>query len=56
MRNPALEVYFYATEQGNEPVRQRLKLQSTVDKKRIGGDIKTVQFGWRYLGDAHPSE
>ena len=46
MRNPALEVYFYATEQGNEPVRQWLKLQSTVDKKRIGEDIKTVQFGW----------
>jgi phage-related protein len=46
MRNPILEVYFYKTEQGNEPVRQWLQLLSPADKKRIGEDIKTVQFGW----------
>jgi phage-related protein len=46
MRNPILEVYFYETEQGNEPVRQWLQLLSPADKKRIGEDIKTVQFGW----------
>lgn len=46
MRNPILEVNFYATEQGNEPVREWLKSLSSFDKKRIGEDIKTVQFGW----------
>lgn len=46
MRNPILEVNFYKTEQGNEPVRQWLQLLSPADKKRIGEDIKTVQFGW----------
>ena len=46
MRNPILEVNFYATEQGNEPVREWLKSLSSFDKKRIGEDIKTLQFGW----------
>jgi phage-related protein len=46
MRNPILEVNFYVTEQGNEPVRDWLKSSNTADKKRIGEDIKTVQFGW----------
>ena len=46
MRKPILDVYFYETEQGNEPVRQWLQEQSLVYKKRIGEDIKTVQFGW----------
>ena len=46
MRNPILEVNFYSTEQGNEPVREWLKSMSALDKKRIGEDIKTVQFGW----------
>ena len=46
MRNPILEVNFYATQQGNEPVREWLKSLSSLDRKRIGEDIKTVQFGW----------
>ena len=46
MRNPILEVNFYATEQGNEPVREWLKSLSALDMKRVGEDIKTVQFGW----------
>lgn len=46
MSNPILDVYFYETEQGAEPVRQWLKSMSAVDKKRIGEDIKTIQFGW----------
>lgn len=46
MRNPILEVHFYATEKGNEPVREWLKSLSVLNKKRIGEDIKTVQFGW----------
>ena len=46
MRIPVLDVYFYKTEQGNEPVRQWLHELSTADKKRLGEDIKTVHFGW----------
>lgn len=46
MRYPILDVYFYETERGNEPVREWLQSLSAFDKKRIGEDIKTVQFGW----------
>jgi phage-related protein len=46
MRIPVLDIYFYKTEQGNEPVREWLQQLSSADKKRIGEDIKTVQFGW----------
>ncbi len=41
-----LEVVFYRTESGNEPVRAWLKALSKQDKKAIGSDIKTVQYGW----------
>ncbi len=41
-----LEVVFYRTKSGNEPVRAWLKALSKQDKKAIGGDIKTVQYGW----------
>jgi len=41
-----LEVVFYRTGSGNEPVRAWLKALSKQDKKAIGGDIKTVQYGW----------
>jgi len=55
-RVPAI---FFRTEAGAEPVRNWLKgLQSPGDRKRIGEDIKTVEFGWpigmpvcRPLGD-----
>ena len=46
MRIPILDIYFYKTEQGNEPVREWLQQLSNEDKKRIGEDMKTVQFGW----------
>jgi phage-related protein len=46
MRIPVLDIYFYKTEQGNEPVREWLQQLSSTDKKRIGEDMKTVQFGW----------
>jgi len=42
-RVPAI---FYRTEAGGEPVREWLKGLSPVDRKRIGEDIKTVEFGW----------
>ena len=41
-----LEVVFYRTESGKEPVRAWLQGLSKQDKKMIGGDIKTVQYGW----------
>ncbi|GAB4443849.1 MAG: type II toxin-antitoxin system RelE/ParE family toxin [Anaerolineae bacterium] len=41
-----LRVVFYKTEPGKEPVRDWLKSLSTNEKKIIGQDIKTVQFGW----------
>lgn len=37
---------FFRTTQGNEPVRDWLKALAAPDRKTIGEDIKTVQFGW----------
>jgi hypothetical protein len=43
-RVPAI---FFRTEAGGEPVRDWLKsLPSREDRKRIGEDVKTVEFGW----------
>jgi phage-related protein len=54
-RVPAI---FYRTEAGGEPLREWLRELSPEDRKRIGEDIKTVEFGWpigmpvcRPLGD-----
>jgi phage-related protein len=54
-RVPAI---FFRTEAGGEPVREWLKGLSSEDRKRVGVDIKTVEFGWpigmpvcRSLGD-----
>ena len=41
-----LEVVFFQTEGGSEPVREWLSDLSKADKKAIGEDIKTVQLGW----------
>ncbi len=41
-----LQVNFYKTESGHEPVREWLRSLSHAEKKVIGEDIKTVQFGW----------
>src|SRR5438128_8807988 len=41
-----LEAVFFRTGSGAEPVREWLKTLSKTDKKVIGEDIKTVQFGW----------
>jgi phage-related protein len=41
-----LQVVFYRTLPGKEPVREWLKALSVDDRKTIGEDIKTVQFGW----------
>ena len=43
-RIPAI---FFRTEAGREPVREWLRsLPYSEDRKRIGQDIKTVEFGW----------
>lgn len=41
-----LEVVFFRTGSGVEPVRKWLKSLSFSHKKAIGEDIKTVQVGW----------
>jgi len=41
-----LEVVFFRTESGAEPVRDWLVELAKLDKKVIGEDIKTIQFGW----------
>ena len=46
MNEPILSVCFFRTEAGSEPVREWLKKLSAQDRKTIGEDIKTVQFGW----------
>jgi phage-related protein len=41
-----LTVRFYRTENGTEPVRDWLRSLSQEQRKTIGEDIKTVQYGW----------
>jgi len=41
-----LRVIFFKTKAGHEPVREWLKTLPQEEKKIIGQDIKTVQFGW----------
>lgn len=43
---PVLDVRFYRTDAGAEPVREWLQDLPAIDRKTIGEDIKTVQFGW----------
>lgn len=53
-----IRAFFYKSEMGNEPVREWLLSLSDEDRKTIGDDIRTVEFGWpvgmpvsRPLGD-----
>lgn len=41
-----LTVLFYKTAAGNEPVREWLKSLAPEERKIIGEDLKTVQYGW----------
>jgi len=43
---PRLRVVFYRTASGNEPVRDWLLELSREERKVLGEDLKTVQFGW----------
>ncbi|MBE9556474.1 MAG: type II toxin-antitoxin system RelE/ParE family toxin [Proteobacteria bacterium] len=38
--------FFYRSGSGNEPVREWLKGLGASDRKAIGDDIQTVEFGW----------
>lgn len=43
---PRLTVRFFRESTGSEPVRDWLKRLPVEEKREIGSDIKTVQFGW----------
>jgi len=43
---PRLRVIFYRTARGNEPVREWLKALPPEERKIIGDDLKTAQYGW----------
>jgi phage-related protein len=46
MKMKKLPAVFYATGTGNEPVREWLKNLSQEDRKIVGTDIMTAEFGW----------
>jgi phage-related protein len=41
-----LQVLFYKTSTGHEPVREWLKALPIDERKAIGHDLKTAQYGW----------
>jgi phage-related protein len=41
-----LRAVFYRSASGNEPVREWLKSLPAADRRIIGADIKTVEYGW----------
>ena len=43
---PKLVVRFFRTEEGREPVREWLKALPEAERKQLGQEIRTVQFGW----------
>ena len=45
-RLPILAVVFYATATGREPVHDWLLGLSRDDRRAVGFDIKTAQYGW----------
>lgn len=46
MTQPILEVRFFQTTTGAEPVRDWLLVLPAVERRMIGEDIKAVQFRW----------
>lgn len=46
MPQPKLPVRFFRTSEGREPVREWLKALPKPERKVIGDEIRTVQFGW----------
>jgi len=45
-RLPVLRVRFFRTAEGREPVREWLKALPAEERKAIGDDLRTMQFGW----------
>lgn len=45
-RTPILEVRFFRSNAGSEPVREWLKSLPLEQRRSIGEHIKTAQFGW----------
>jgi phage-related protein len=43
---PVPRVVFYRTLTGHEPVREWLRERDPADRRAIGEDIKTAQYGW----------
>jgi phage-related protein len=41
-----IELHFYQTESGNEPVREWLKDRDEADRRAIGLDLQRVQYRW----------
>lgn len=46
MSQKKISVVFFQTETGKEPVKSWLKSLDEEEKKTIGEDIKTVEYGW----------
>ena len=46
MPQPKLSVRFFRTTEGREPVKEWLKSLPRDERKAIGDEIRTVQFGW----------
>ncbi|MGJ3248293.1 MAG: type II toxin-antitoxin system RelE/ParE family toxin [Elainellaceae cyanobacterium] len=46
MEGKRLPAKFYKTDGDNEPVREWLKQLTPLERKVIGIDIKTVEYGW----------
>lgn len=46
MSTSSLDVRFFTTASGAEPVREWLKGLPVSERRKIGEEIKTVQFGW----------
>ena len=46
MKRRVLPARFYRTAMGTEPLRKWLKALSREDKRIVGTDIATVEFGW----------
>lgn len=46
MTSKKISVVFFKTESGKEPVKSWLQSLDDEEKKTIGRDIKTVEYGW----------
>ena len=45
-RRKIIDVQFYKSDAGSIPVKEWLKKLTATDRKNIGNDIRTVEFGW----------